>query len=337
MSFIVAVCVLVGLGLIAGGGLAAANKVFGVREDPRVEEITEALPGANCGACGYPGCRGYAQAVLAGADICLCAPGGNDTVQKIAAILGVEAQEVVEKVAVVKCAGTTDVTHWRSEYRGIADCHAAQLVGGGSNACLYGCLGVGSCQNVCTEDAIEIRKGVAVVRRDLCIGCGNCVSQCPRNLIEMVPKARSVHVLCSNHQAGKAVRSICKVGCTACKLCTKKYEAFSMDDNLAHVAQKTTAQDHKAALICPTGTIVDTETFDLAAFVWNTEVREELKRLQKEHKKKQKEAKLAPKEKKQEKPAEKKPTTADKNKDESQVGPIDENSSPSQKETEAGA
>jgi electron transport complex protein RnfB len=299
MSFVIAVCVLVGLGLLAGGGLAAANKVFGVEEDPRVEQITDVLPGANCGACGYPGCRGYAQAVLAGADICLCAPGGNDVVQKIAAILGVEAQEVVEKVALVKCAGTTDVTAWRSEYRGISDCHAAQIVGGGPNACAYGCLGLGSCQTVCTENAIEIRKGVAVVRTDLCIGCGACAQVCPRHLIEMVPKARAVHVLCNNHQSGKAVRTVCTVGCTACKLCTKKYAAFDMGDNLAQVAAEADDKDREAALVCPSGTIIDTEMFSVAELVWDPESRKKLKSLQKEHKKKQKQAKLAAKKQKQ--------------------------------------
>lgn len=290
MSFAIAVIVLLGLGALAGAGLAFANRFFGVEEDPRVEEICEALPGANCGACGYPGCRGYAQAILAGEDICLCAPGGNDTIQTVAEILGVEAGEVVEKVAVVRCAGTGEHTQQRSKYLGIQDCHAAQLVGGGPNTCDAGCLGLGSCAEVCPESCIEIREGVALVDTPRCIGCGKCVAECPRDILAMVSKSQKVVVLCNNHDSGKKVRSVCKVGCTGCKLCAKKYEGFEVEDNLAQVQQDAPEASTEAALVCPSGSIIDLNTFSFEEMVFDKEARSKLKKLQKEHKKKQKEA-----------------------------------------------
>jgi electron transport complex protein RnfB len=299
MSFIIAVSVIAGLGIIAGAGLALANKVFGVEEDPRVEQITEALPGANCGACGYAGCRGFAQAVLEGADISACAPGGSEVVERVAAILGVEATAAAPKVAIVRCAGNRDVTTFRSEYRGIEDCNAAELVQGGPNACSAGCLGLGTCRKACAEDAIVIENGVAVVRGELCIGCGVCARVCPRDLIEMVPKARKVHVLCSNHDAGKAVRSVCKVGCTACNVCAKKVDGFSVRDNLARASDDAGDEAREAALLCPQGTIVDLEEFSMLEFAADPKAHDRLKKLQKEHKKKLREAKKKAKGKKE--------------------------------------
>jgi len=256
-----------------------------------LDAIADALPNANCGVCGYPGCRAYAQALLAGEDITLCVPGGNASVQRIAEILGTEAVAVVERVAVVKCAGTAAATGNRAKYLGITDCAAAHLVAGGPSDCPDGCLGLGSCVAACEYDAIEIRDGVAVILPERCIGDGLCVKACPRNLIELVPKDRTVHVLCSNHQPGKEVRKICSVGCTGCKLCTKMSSSFTMDGDLAILGDEMDDRAAEAALVCPTGTILDQTMFSARELVFDTEARRQLKERQAEYKKQQREAK----------------------------------------------
>ena len=314
MSFAIAVIVMMCLGAVAGAGLAVAYRFFGVREDPRIENICDVLPGANCGACGYPGCREYAKAILTGKDICLCPAGGNETTQKIAEILGVEAEEMISKVAVVRCAGTFDVTSWRSEYRGVEDCGAAQLVQSGPTACNMGCLGFGTCADICPEDCITVEEGVAIVDMQRCTGCGLCVKECPRGIIELVPRERRVHVLCSNHQAGKDVRGLCKVGCTACKLCAKSSEWFVVENNLANVKEGVGKGGREAALVCPTGTIVDLDQFSIKELLCDPEARKELKKLQKEHKKKKRDAREAKKKVKKSSEAAQKSDKGGKNK-----------------------
>ncbi len=288
MSFFIAVIVLMCLGIIAGAGLAAANYFFGVREDPRIEMICETLPGANCGACGYPGCREYAKAVLAGVDICLCPAGGNETNQRIAEILGIDAEEMVARVAVVRCAGSSDVTRWRSEYRGINDCRAAQHVQAGPSACYRGCLGLGSCARVCPYDCIHVEKNVAVVNVERCTGCGLCLKECPRDIIGLIPKNLNVQVLCNTNQVGKTVRTFCKVGCIGCRLCEKNFPAFEIKGNLAHVDEKAGDEACEAAMICPPGAIVDMRKFTPRELVFDPEARKKLKSMQKEWKKERK-------------------------------------------------
>lgn len=295
MSFLLAIAVLVGLGALSGAGLALANRFFGVDEDPRLDRLCDALPGANCGACGYPGCRGYAQALLSGVDITSCAPGGNASVKEIARILGVEAQEVVEKIALVKCAGSAAMTGRRSEYRGIESCLAAHLVQAGPNDCLYGCLGLGSCVAACSYDAITLINGVAVVLPDRCIGDGACVSACPRDLIELVPKNRKAHVLCSNRQPGRQVRQICKVGCIACKLCAKIDSAYTVDDNLASIGPDAGDAACEAAMVCAPGTILDQNLMSAAELVSDPKARERLAAMQAEYKERKRAERAKPK------------------------------------------
>jgi electron transport complex protein RnfB len=268
MSFLLAVVVLMGLGAAAGAGLALANRFFGVEEDPRVEEICDNLPGANCGACGYPGCKGYAQALLKGIDITACAPGGNATVK-----------------------GSRQVTQNRSDYRGIVECHAAHLTQAGPTTCPSGCMGLNSCVDACDYGAIVVRDGVAVVLPELCIGDGACVDACPRDLIEMVPKDRKGHVLCSNTQPGKVVRKICSVGCTACKLCTKKSPAYKMEGNLAIIGDDAPEEAASVALACPAQTILDQREYTALELVTNPEARERLKAAQAKYKEEERAAK----------------------------------------------
>ncbi len=224
-----------GVGLVCGTALALAAKFLAVKEDPRVEAMEEILPGANCGGCGFAGCADYAKAIINdGAAINLCAPGGAEVLDAIAKAMGIEASVEEKKVAVVMCAGDSDKAPRKHLYNGVADCTAAAAVAGGDKVCRYGCLGYGSCANVCPVGAIEIKKGVAIVHPELCISCGACVSACPRNLIKMVPISRTIHVLCSSKDKGPVVKKACQVGCIGCRMCVKLAgDAFEMDGFLA--------------------------------------------------------------------------------------------------------
>lgn len=212
-----------GLGLIFGALLAYASQIFHVERDPRIERIDEILPQANCGGCGYPGCANYAEAIINDdAPINLCAPGGEETLTKIAQILGIEAEAMEPKVAVVRCQGSIGVAKEKFKYEGIEDCNAAVLVQGGQKACVYGCLGFGSCVNSCPFDAMIMQEnGLPFVFEEKCTACGNCVEACPKGIMELIPRSQEVFLGCVNKDAGKAVRAVCSVGCIGCSLCAK--------------------------------------------------------------------------------------------------------------------
>ncbi|NLL38731.1 MAG: Fe-S cluster domain-containing protein [Clostridiales bacterium] len=232
---IYSVAVLGALGALFGIALAVAAKKFAVEKDPLYEAIAGILPGANCGACGYPGCPSYASAILSGAPTNKCIPGGDSTAAEIADILGIDAEDVTEMVAFVRCSGGNKAER-KYDYSGIDDCAAAMsMPDGGPVTCSKGCLGYGSCVKVCNYDAIEIVDGAAKVDRDLCKGCMMCVSTCPRGIIEMVPLTAQVKIPCSSTDKGAAVRKYCQTGCIACRLCEKNcpHDAVKVTDNLA--------------------------------------------------------------------------------------------------------
>ncbi len=264
-----ALTILSGIGLVMAALLAVGRKAFFVAVDERHEKIMAILPGANCGGCGYPGCSGYASALVEGKALpSACPPGGLDTATQIAAVLGVEVGETVDQVAVVACAGDTAASPARARYIGVATCGAAHAVAGGPKACTHGCLGLGSCQAACPFDAIEMTPGgLALVIKERCTGCGKCVAACPRGIIELVPRARQVHVLCRNPDKAKDVKAVCTVGCTGCKLCTKQSPAFTVDGALARIADDGAAIDETAALACPQGSIFDSRAVSLRAWL----------------------------------------------------------------------
>mgnify|MGYP001238749167 CR=1 FL=1 len=226
-----------GLGVVFGAGLGIAGEVFKVEEDPKIGEILEALPGANCGGCGFPGCGGLATAIACGnAPVNGCPVGGAACAEKIGAIMGVEASASDPIAAFVKCGGTCEKAKDKYEYFGIDDCNmAVQLAGGGGKSCTYGCLGLGSCVKACAFDAIHIVDGIAVVDKDKCVACGKCVSACPKHIIELLPAKKKVKVQCSSKDIGKNVMQVCSVGCIACKICEKNcpFDAIHVIDNLA--------------------------------------------------------------------------------------------------------
>ena len=256
------IVVLGGLGLLFGAGLAYASKKFAVHIDPRMEQIIEILPGANCGACGKPGCQAYAEAVVKGeSPPNMCSPGGSEVTEKIADILGIEAKAEEPKVAVVQCQGGHKEAVEKFHYEGIQDCNAAQLIGGGLKACSYGCLGLGSCVKACPFDAMYMNEnGLPVVIEDKCTACNVCVTTCPRGIMALIPRSQNVYLGCVSQDKARAVKSVCKVGCFACKICaTPKVTpegAIEMDGNLPKIKDIYSDDLYTAFDKCPSNSYV---------------------------------------------------------------------------------
>ncbi len=254
-AIITAVAVIGILGLLLGIFLGVAAKVFHVETDPREEAVLEALPGNNCGGCGFPGCSGLAAAIVKGeAPVGACPVGGEAVAKNVAAIMGVEAGDSVRMTAYVMCSGDCEKAPKAYEYHGIQDCRmAAMLPGGGDKACSYGCLGYGSCVEACPFDAIHIVDGIARVDKEKCKACGKCVAACPKHLIELVPYTSQYLVACASKDKGPDVMKSCKAGCIGCSLCQKNCpaEAVTVKDFLAHIDQSKCVQCGACAEKCP--------------------------------------------------------------------------------------
>ena len=252
------------LALFFAAVLAVADKFFQVQMDPRAAEIEAILPRANCGSCGFGGCAAYAEALARGeAAAGACSPGGPQAAKKIAAILGIQVAAFIPKVAVVKCQGSRQNTRRRFAYVGEPDCRAAAATQYGDTACSYGCLGMGTCVRACPFDAMvtDEETGLPRVLEDRCTACGTCAAVCPKNIIEILPKDRYVHVLCRNRDPGKVTRQLCKAGCIACKMCEKacpvEGSAIHVRDNLAAVDVQACISCGKCARACPVSCIGD--------------------------------------------------------------------------------
>lgn len=254
MEIAIAVIIVGIIGLIAGVGLALASFFFDVPADETVEKVRSVLPGANCGACGFSGCDGYAEALVGGeAEMGLCSPGGNEVNTQIGEILGKKAKRQVKKTAVLKCNGTECNTQSKYKYLGANSCTAVNLMFSGDNSCAYGCLGYGDCAAVCKFGAIEIKEGIATINPEKCTACGMCVSACPKGIIELKTASKKYTVKCSNTEKGVEVKKVCKTGCIGCMLCQKACpkEAIKVENNVAKITYSKCNSCGKCAEVCP--------------------------------------------------------------------------------------
>ena len=222
-GILIAAVVVAILGIAVGLFLGFASKKFAVEVDEKELAVRDALPGNNCGGCGYAGCDALAKAIAAGeAPVNACPVGGPVAAEKIAAVMGVEAGSSERKAAFVKCSGVCNKVRFQYEYYGDGDCREVSVVpGAGEKQCAYGCMGYGSCVKACKFDAIHIENGIAVVDGEACKACGACVKACPRNLIDLIPYEQKITVKCSSTEKGKAVMATCEIGCIGCKKCEK--------------------------------------------------------------------------------------------------------------------
>lgn len=263
MNIFISILVLGGLGVIFGVGLAIASKKFCVKLDPRIEEIFEKLPGANCGACGMPGCIGFAEALIHGAcAIEKCAVSQEATRTEIAKILGVEAKTKIKKIAVLHCNGGSSRVKDKFVYEGVKDCIDAAMVMGGPKACVYGCIGYGGCAKVCPFGAITMSAdGLPVVDENKCNACGKCAAACPKKLFSLVPAGKNYAVRCKSLDLGKDVMKVCSVGCITCHKCEKAcpVKAIKIIDNLSVIDYTICDNRGECFKVCPVNTIAKKE------------------------------------------------------------------------------
>lgn len=262
---LVAVISLGAIGLVSALILYVASKKFAVYEDPRIAQVSEALPQANCGGCGYPGCTGFADACVKAGSLegKLCPVGGQPVMEKVAAILGLKAVLAEPKVAVVRCNGTCVNRPKLALYDGVRSCAVANSTGGGESGCFFGCLGCGDCVSACPFGAIRMNPETELpeVNEEACTACGACVKACPRSIIEIRPKgkrSRRVYVQCVNKDKGGVARKACTVACIGCGKCVKAcpFEAIAVENNLAYINPDKCKSCRKCEMECPQKAIV---------------------------------------------------------------------------------
>ena len=254
-NILLAVAIIGGVGLFIGLFLGFASRKFHVYKDEREEEVLAALPGNNCGGCGYAGCANLAEAIVKGeAPADACPVGGEAVAKDVASIMGIDAGSSIRMTAFVKCGGTKEKVKTDYEYFGVQSCKMAAFVpNGGPRACKFGCLGYGDCVKVCPFDAIHIVDGIAVVDSDACKACNKCVLECPKNIIELVPYESKQVVKCSSQDKGPVVMKICEVGCIACGICKKvcPVDAVTVENFIAYIDQEKCIQCGACSEKCP--------------------------------------------------------------------------------------
>jgi len=268
MSFILSAVIVLGcIALVAAVILYVCSKRFAVKEDPRIAQVTEVLPGANCGGCGFPGCSGMADALVKGADAgslegLNCPVGGADVMGKVADLLGMAIANSDPMVAVVRCNGTCELRPRIASYDGLKTCTAMNACGAGETGCGFGCLGCGDCVSACQFDAIHINPetGLPEVDEEKCTACGACTKACPRNIIELRkkgPKGRRIFVSCVNKDKGAVAMKACKSACIGCGKCQKecKFEAITIENNLSYIDFTKCRMCKKCVDACPTKAI----------------------------------------------------------------------------------
>ena len=260
MNIGLAIAIVTILGLIGAVVLVVAAKFMHVEQDPRVDQVTGCLPGANCGACGYAGCADYARAIVEeGAPVNKCVPGGAKTAEAVADVMGVEAGATAVVKAIVGCQGKPGVCNQNFDYQGIQTCAAAAALYGGPKACTFGCLGLGDCVKACPFDAMHIVDGVAKVDTDKCVGCGACAAVCPHGVIHIEGVTpEKPRVLCNNHEKGAMVNKECASGCIGCMKCQKtcQHDAIKVENFLAKIDYTKCVGCGECVDVCPKHVIV---------------------------------------------------------------------------------
>ncbi len=260
---IYAVVSLGGIGTVAAVILYFVAQKFKVIEDPKIDDVEGALPGANCGGCGFAGCRAFAEALVKAGDVegLNCPPGGAETMNAVAGVLGVTAEAKDPDIAVVRCSGSCENAPQKVIFDGPQSCSFAHALSSGESGCPTGCLGCGDCVAVCTFDAIHMdeKTGLPIVHDD-CVACGACVKACPRNIIELRPKGkkdRRIYVSCVNTEKGAPAKKNCSVACIGCKKCQKvcPFEAITVENNLAYIDPVKCKLCRKCVVECPTNAI----------------------------------------------------------------------------------
>lgn len=254
------------IGLVAAAILFVVSRKFAVYEDPRIAQVAEVLPQANCGGCGYPGCSGFADACVKAGSLegKLCPVGGQAVMSRVASILGLDAEESEPRVAVVRCNGTCANRPRLTRYDGARSCAIMAATYGGETGCSYGCLGCGDCVAACQFGAIRINAetGLPEVDEDKCTACGACAKACPKQVIEIRPKgkkSRRVYVRCVNKDKGAVTRKACETGCIGCGKCVKTcpFEAITLANNLAYIDPAKCKSCRKCVEVCPQHAIID--------------------------------------------------------------------------------
>lgn len=263
-TIIQTIVILSGLGLLLSLVLFLVAKKFKVEEDPRIDEVEKAMPGANCGGCGYAGCRAFADAAVKAGNLDnnFCPVGGNEVMKKVAAILGYEVKEKAPMVAVVRCNGTCENRAKTNTYDGALSCRVKASLYSGDTACSYGCLGCGDCVAACEFGAITMNPltGLPVVDESKCTACGACAKACPKSIIELRnkgPRSMRIFVSCMNKDKGPAVKKACLAACIGCGICAKTctHEAITVESNLAYIDFNKCKLCRECEAMCPTGAI----------------------------------------------------------------------------------
>jgi len=263
---LISIAILGVIGLVLGLILYFTAQKFKVYEDPKIDEVEEILPSANCGGCGYAGCRNFAEATVKAESLdgLFCPVGGNEVMKKVAEVLGKTVEEKEAQVAVVRCSGSPVYRQRTTIYEGAKTCAIESALYGGDTGCQYGCLGLGDCVDACEFDAIAMNPETLLpeVNEDNCTACGACVEACPKDIIELRPKGpknRRIYVSCINEDRGGIAKKSCKVSCIGCKACVNacKFDAINFDNFLAYINADACRLCRACVTVCPTNAILE--------------------------------------------------------------------------------